>query len=90
MYSPQKNADTQRIIRLEAKNSVSIDGINTTSIDTDLLQIPISIKFSTVGTPLAGQTIRSNCNLISLGNNQYIVEIPYAEYPGAIIEKVSI
>lgn len=88
IYSPTKNANTQLVIRLEAKNSVSVDGVNATSIDTDLLQIPISIKFSTVGTPLEGQTIKSNCNLISLGNNQYIVEIPYAEYPGAVIEKL--
>lgn len=90
MYSPTKNANTQLIIRLEAKNSVSLDGLNTTSIDTDLLQVPISIKFSTTGTPLAGQNIKSGCSLITLGNNQYIVEIPYAEYPGAVIEKVSI
>ena len=89
MYSPTKNANTQLIIRLEAKNSVSLNGVNTTSIDTDLLQIPISIKFSTAGTPLAGQNIKSDCNLISLGNNQYIVEIPYNEYAGAVIEKVN-
>ena len=89
MYSPTKNANTQLVIRLEAKNSVSLDGVNKTSIDTDLLQVPISIKFSTVGTPLEGQTIKSNCNLITLGNNQYIVEIPYNEYAGAVIEKAN-
>lgn len=81
MYSPVQNND-QLVIRLESRN--------TLSINPDLLQIPISVKFSTVGTPLANQTIKSDCNLISLENNQYIVEIPYAEYPCAVIEKISI
>lgn len=79
MYSPIQKPETL-IIRLEAKN--------TLNIDTDLLQIPISIKFSTIGTPLAGQIIKSNCNLINLGNSNYIVEIPYNEYACAVIEKV--
>lgn len=82
MYSPIGSENDKLVIRLEA--------LNVFNIDTDLLQIPISIKFSTTGTPLVNQTIRCNYNLISLGNNQYIVEIPYAEYPGAVIEKVSI
>ena len=82
MYSPNDNHSTHLVIRLEARN--------TLGIDTDLLQVPISVKFSTVGTPLAGQTIRSNCNLMSLGSNQYIVEIPYSDFPVAVIEKISI
>lgn len=81
MYSPKNNANNQLIIRLAA--------VNTIGIATDLLQVPISVKFSTANTPLEGQTIKSNRNLISLGNNQYIVEIPYSDYPVAIIEKVS-
>lgn len=79
IYSPVGYENSRLIIRLEAKNVFNID--------TDLLQIPISIKFSTVGTPLEGQTIRCEQNLISLGNNQYIVEIPWSEYAGAVIEK---
>lgn len=82
MYSPNAHANDQLIIRIEAKN--------TLDVDTDLLQVPISVKFSTVGTPLEGQSIKSSCNLISLGNGQYIVEIPYAEYAGAVIEKVNV
>ena len=81
MYSPNAHANDQLIIRIEAKN--------TLDVDTDLLQVPISVKFSTVGTPLEGQSIKSSCNLISLGNGQYIVEIPYAEYAGAVIEKMT-
>ena len=82
MYSPVGYENSRLVIRLEAKNVFNID--------TDLLQIPISIKFSTTGTPLEGQTIRCEQNLISLGNNQYIVEIPWSEYPGTVIEKVNI
>lgn len=81
MYSPVQNPSTQIVIRLEARN--------TLGIDTDLLQVPISIKFSTTGTSLAGQTIKSNCNLINLGGSNYIVEIPYSEYACAVIEKVN-
>lgn len=80
MYSPIGAENDKLVIRLEAKNVFNID--------TDLLQIPISVKFSTVGTPLQGYQIQSTNNLISLGNNQYIVEIPYSEYAGAVIEKV--
>lgn len=82
MYSPVGYENSRLVIRLEAKNVFNID--------TDLLQVPISIKFSTTGTPLEGHTIRCEQNLISLGNNQYIVEIPWSEYPGAVIEKVNI
>lgn len=82
MYSPNANHNEQLVIRLEATN--------TLNVDSDLLQVPISVKFSTVGTPLEGQTIKSACNLISLGSNQYIVEIPYSRFPVAVIEKVSI
>ena len=82
MYSPVGYENSRLIIRLEAKNVFNID--------TDLLQVPISIKFSTTGTPLAGQAIKCDYNYISLGDNQYIVEIPWSEYPGAVIEKVSI
>lgn len=82
MYSPNSDAANKLVIRLET--------INNLGIDTDLLQVPISVKFSTIGTPLAGQTIKSNCNMISLSSGQYIVEIPYSDFPVAIIEKVSI
>lgn len=81
MYSPNAHHNDQLVIRLEAKN--------TLNVDTALLQVPISVKFSTIGTPLEGQSIKSNCNLISLGSNQYIVEIPYSEYAGAVIEKLT-
>lgn len=81
MYSPINYHDTRLVIMLEANNNFEID--------TDLLQIPISIKFSTTGTPLAGQTIKSNCNLINLGDSNYIVEIPYNEFACAMIERVS-
>lgn len=82
MYSPVESPNDKLVIRLEA--------LNTISIDTDLLQVPISVKFSTAGTPLEGQNIKSNRNLISLGSGEYIVEIPYDRFPIAVIEKVSI
>ena len=79
MYSPIHNQTTQLIIRLQVDN--------TLGIDTDLLQVPISVKFSTVGTPLAGKTITSDRNLVSLGGGDYIVEIPYTgRFPYAIIK----
>lgn len=79
MYSPVKHQTSQLIIRLQVDN--------TLGIDTDLLQVPISIKFSTVETPLAGKTITSDCNLVSLGGGDYIVEIPYTgRFPYAIIK----
>ena len=81
MYSPIGAESQKLIIRLEALNSLSVDA--------DLLQIPISVKFSTVDTPLEGQTIRCDNNLISLGNNEYIVEIPYSGYAGTVIEKIN-
>jgi len=80
MYSPIGEENNRLIIRLEAPNVFNVD--------TDLLQVPISVKFSTVGTPLENRTIRCNYNLIGLGNGQYIVEIPYSKYAGAVIEKV--
>lgn len=80
MYSPVKYPSTQLVIRLETQNNLSVD--------TDLLQVPISVKLSTTGTPLAGMTIKSNRNLLSLGNGEYIVEIPFDRFPYAIIEKV--
>lgn len=82
MFSPIANPQNELVIRIETDNSIL-------GVDTSLLNVPISVKFSTANTPLEGQTIRSSRNLISLGNNQYIVEIPYAVYPMAKIEKVS-
>lgn len=80
MYSPVKNSANMLIIRLETNNDLGVD--------IDLMQVPISIKFSTIGTPLANQSIVSlNRNLISLGNNEYIVEIPFAQFPIAVIKK---
>lgn len=82
MYSPIQNSSSQLIIRLETDNVLNVD--------TDLLQIPISVKFSTVSTPLAGADLKSDHNLISLGGSDYIVEIPYSgRFPYAIIEKES-
>ena len=80
MYSPKAKANSQLVIVLETDN--------TLGVDEELLYVPISVKFSTVGTPLANSTIRSDNNLISLGNNEYIIEIPFARFPKAIIEKV--
>lgn len=77
MYSPTKHSDSQLAIRLETQN--------TLSVNTELLQVPISVKFSTVGTPLENRTIQSENNLISLGGGEYIVEIPFSQFPGALI-----
>ena len=78
MYSPNSAPSTQLIIRMDARNILGID--------TALLQVPLSVKFSVIGTPLAGKTLRSDCNLISLGSGEYIVEIPYrGQFPYAII-----
>lgn len=81
MYSPLRYNNSQLIIRLETSN--------TLGVDPDLLQIPISVKFSTIGTPLAGKKITSNCNLISKGVEDYIVEIPYiGQFPFAVIKAI--
>lgn len=70
------------------KLAIALAAPNTMNIDTDLLQVPISIKFSTTGTPLAGKQIESDCNIISLGNNEYIIEIPYvSEYSRVFINE---
>lgn len=95
MYSPVGKENEQLIIRLEAKDlpmiTVNRDNEDIVKpIDTDLLQIPISVKFSTAGTPLSNQAIKSTLNLISLGSNQYIVEIPWDKFPEAVIEKNNI
>lgn len=80
MYSPVKYSSTKLVIRLET--------INNLGVNPELLQVPISVKFSTAGTPLAGESIKcNNRNLISLGNNQYIIEIPFEVFPYAVIEK---
>ncbi len=79
MYSPIQRRNSQLIIRLQVDNELSIN--------TDLLQIPISVKFSTVGTPLAGREITCDNNIISLGGGDYIVEIPYTgRFPYTIIK----
>lgn len=81
MYSPLRYHNSQLIIRLETSN--------TLGVDPDLLQIPISVKFSTLGTPLMGKEITSNCNLISKGGEEYIVEIPYiGQFPFAVIKAI--
>lgn len=78
MYSPKDNPTSQLIIRLEAQNNLGID--------TNWLVVPISVRFSTTGTPLAGKTLTSNCNLINLGNGDYIAEIPYlGRFPYAVV-----
>lgn len=78
MFAPVASPNTLKI---------QLETIDTFGIDTDLLQVPISIRFTTIGTPLAGKSIKSNCNLISEGNGSYVVEIPYSAYPSAIIEE---
>lgn len=88
MYSPVGKENEQLVIRLEAKDVPTITFEEEVQpVKTGLLQTPISIKFSTVGTPLEDKEIESELNLINLGSNQYIVEIPWGEYPGAIITK---
>lgn len=78
MYSPIASPN-DLVIRLDARN--------TLGVDTDLLQVPISVKFTTTGTPLANKELQSTRNLISLGNNEYIVEIPYSQFPVARIQE---
>lgn len=78
MYSPIA-ASQKLVIQLETRNSMGID--------EELLQVPLSIKFSTQSTPLQGKKIKSSRNLISLGNNNYIVEIPFSRFPDAVIER---
>ena len=75
------NDDGGLTIRLYAPNSLQVD--------ESLLRVPISVRFSTVGTPLEGRTITSNRNLISKGNGEYVVEIPYEEFPYAVISEVT-
>ena len=79
MYSPTYYRESRLVIRLET---------DLQDADPDLMQVPVSVKFSTVGTPLAGVSIRSDNNLVSLGGGDYIVEIPFARFPGAVIEKL--
>lgn len=62
MYSPNSNPQNELIIRLETDNT-------SLQVNTDLLKVPISVKFSTIGTPLEERSIKSDRNLISLGNN---------------------
>lgn len=80
MYSPLHHHNTQLIIRLETSN--------TLGVDAELLQVPISVKFTLVGTPLAGMDIQSKWPLYPLGNDDYLVEIPFSRFPYAIIEKI--
>lgn len=79
MYTPNSNQNCL-IIRIETRN--------TLNIKPEILSVPISIKFSTANTPLSNCSIKSDKNLISLGNNQYIVEIPFERFPSALIEKI--
>lgn len=80
LYSPNLHRKEQLVIQLETDNSL---GVNT-----DLLQVPISVKFSTINTPLAGATIKSDKNLVDLGGGDYVVEIPFGRFPRAVINKV--
>lgn len=77
MYSPAAAPQTL-VIQLETRN--------TLGVDESLLQVPISIKFSTQGTPLSGHDITSDQHLISLGREEYIVEIPFSRFPKATID----
>ena len=84
MFSPFGKEDDTIEIRLEVKN---VFGLNESLFD--LLQTPISIKFSTVGTPLENKQLTSELNLVNVGVNEYIVEIPFSEYPKAVIKKIN-
>ena len=76
MYSPAAAPQTL-VIQLETRN--------TLGVDESLLQVPISVRFSTAGTPLAGKLITCDCNLINLGGEEYIVEIPFSRFPKAVV-----
>ena len=78
MYIPTHSNGSQLVIQLETRN--------TLGVDESLLQVPISIKFSTQGTPLSGHDIISDQHLISLGREEYIVEIPFSRFPKATID----
>ena len=76
MYSPAAAPQTL-VIQLETRN--------TLNVDEELLQVPISVRFSTAGTPLAGRAVKSDCNLVSLGGGKYIAELPFARFPKAVV-----
>lgn len=76
MYEP-KNYKNTLIIRLLFNNIYSIND--------DFMLIPLSVKFTTKNTILEGKNIKCNLKIIDLGNDNYIVEIPYSETPYAII-----
>ena len=76
MYAPTADPSSL-VIQLETKAE--------SEVNTELLQVPISIRFSTNGTALEGVEIESECNIINEGNGSYIVEIPYSDYPKAVI-----
>lgn len=80
MFCPLFPHDNKLIIQLETVNSLNID--------EDLLQIPISIRFSTKDTPLEGKQIASSCNIIKEGNDTFIVEIPYSQFPKTVITEM--
>ena len=83
MYSPIYRSNSQLVIRLETNKG-------ELNVDTELLTVPISVKFSTLNTPLENQSlICIDRNLVSLGNNEYIVEIPFDRFPIATINKVA-
>lgn len=77
MYAPQKEPN-KLIIRLLFNNKFSIN--------EEFLQVPISVKFTTKDTALEGKAIKANHNLISLSDDNYIVEIPFSNTPYSIVE----
>lgn len=56
-------------------------------VNNSLLIVPVSVRFSVADTPLEDKTlICEGGNLVELGGNEYIVEIPYSENPFCTIK----
>lgn len=70
MYSPLENPNILKICVLKGnKYNVNVEAINT----------PVSVKFSTKGTILEGKNITCKDNIISIGDEWYIVDIPFSK-----------
>ena len=78
MYDPFHQETSKCVIMIETDNKQKID--------ERLLQVPISIKFSLKGTSLEGNNVKSESNLVRIGEDEYVVEIPYSRLPYAVIE----
>lgn len=78
MYEPFHQEPSKCVIMIETDNKQRLD--------ERLLQVPISIKFSLKGTSLEGNSVKSERNLVRIGEDEYVVEIPYGRLPYAVIE----